>query len=175
MRAGCCRARLWREPAPGPREPAYPSALAHFVSTAAAVLVALGLFCAGLVALRRMGVSLGLALSLDVGEVSAVPEEVSPLEAVAPRSLPVAVAGKILGSAVLARVAGFIFRRPEGPPFWYQDLLAWVALLAVLGLGAEVLIQTVINPSLPEDKRLDLPAWQGVLSAVVGFYFGARS
>jgi hypothetical protein len=62
-----------------------------------------------------------------------------------------------------------------GPPYWYQDIQAWLALLAMLGLFAEVLIQSVINPTLPEDRRLHLPEVQAVLTAIVGFYFGART
>jgi hypothetical protein len=59
-------------------------------------------------------------------------------------------------------------------PFWFQDLQAWVALLALLCLGILVLAQ-VINTSLPVGQKLDLPMLESVLAALVGFYFGARS
>lgn len=62
-----------------------------------------------------------------------------------------------------------------GEPYWFQDIQAWVALLAMLGLGAEVIIQAIINPTLAEDKQLHLPEWQTILTGIVGFYFGARS
>jgi hypothetical protein len=50
---------------PEPRDqpaPPGPGVLAHFVSTTAAIVVALGLFCACLVVLRRLGVSLPIDL-----------------------------------------------------------------------------------------------------------------
>jgi hypothetical protein len=43
---------------PPPESFPYKAALLHFVSTAAAIIVALGVFCAGLLLLRRLGVSL---------------------------------------------------------------------------------------------------------------------
>lgn len=58
---------------------------------------------------------------------------------------------------------------------WFQDILAWVALLATLGLSAEVIIQLIINPGLSEEHRLYLHNWHLVLSGIVSFYFGARS
>jgi hypothetical protein len=58
---------------------------------------------------------------------------------------------------------------------WFQDMLAWVALLATFGLGAEVVIQLIINPSLDPDRRLQLYPVHVVLSAIISFYFGARS
>lgn len=56
----------------------------------------------------------------------------------------------------------------------YQDFLAWVSLLAVIGLVASILIELVINPSL-ERGNLNLPSWDALLAAIVAFYFGARS
>jgi hypothetical protein len=67
-----------------------------------------------------------------------------------------------------------MMRSPGGWP-WVQDLEAWVALLATLGLGVEIIIQLVINPSLDPAKQLSLPGWQMVLASVICFYFGVRS
>jgi hypothetical protein len=61
------------------------------------------------------------------------------------------------------------------PPYWFQDVQAWFALLAVIGLFIDLLIKVVINPSLAADQRLTLPHWEGALSAIVALYFGARS
>jgi hypothetical protein len=61
----------------------------------------------------------------------------------------------------------------QNPPYWWQDIEAWFALLGVIGLCIEVLIHFVINPTL--EKPLELPNWEGFLAAIVAFYFGARS
>jgi hypothetical protein len=58
-------------------------------------------------------------------------------------------------------------------PFWFQDVQAWVALLAMFCLGILVVIQLFISPSLPE--KVEVPTLESVLAALVGFYFGARS
>jgi hypothetical protein len=58
---------------------------------------------------------------------------------------------------------------------WFQDILAWVALLATLGLSAEVIVQLIINPSVEPEHRLHLHEWHLVLCGIISFYFGARS
>ena len=55
----------------------------------------------------------------------------------------------------------------------YQDALAALSLVAMLGFVAESIIIVFINPSLLD--RLDLRVWEAVLTAAVAFYFGARS
>jgi hypothetical protein len=60
------------------------------------------------------------------------------------------------------------------PPAWYQDMEAWVALIAVLLMSIATLIHLVISPSL-ESPILSMPEWECILSGVVAFYFGARS
>ena len=60
-------------------------------------------------------------------------------------------------------------------PFWFQDLQAWVALLALLLLGALMTLHAVINPTLDPQNRLDWPTVDAILAGLVGFYFGARS
>jgi hypothetical protein len=57
--------------------------------------------------------------------------------------------------------------------YWLQDLQAYVSLLAIIGLVVEFVILLVINPTL--QQPLKLPEWQGILAAIVAFYFGARS
>jgi hypothetical protein len=59
-------------------------------------------------------------------------------------------------------------------PYWYQDIQAWVALIAV-GLLVLVALIHVINLSLPTDLELEGQWIQAILAAAVGFYFGARS
>ena len=63
----------------------------------------------------------------------------------------------------------------RGTPPWFQDIQAWVALLATFAMGIEAVIQGIINPGLPSEKRVTIPELQIFLAAVTGFYFGARS
>jgi hypothetical protein len=62
-----------------------------------------------------------------------------------------------------------------GLPYWFLDILGWVALLAVLGLGVELLYYLVIREGVPEANRPTLDVWEGILAGIFGFYFGARS
>lgn len=55
----------------------------------------------------------------------------------------------------------------------FQDTLATLSLVAMLGLVAETVIVVFINPNLLQ--KLDLKVWEAVLTAAVAFYFGARS
>jgi hypothetical protein len=86
----------------------------------------------------------------------------------------VLVAAFLLGIFV-AWIAHQLQGGSEVTPYWFQDVLAWFSLLAVLGLAVEVLMLVVINPGLPPEKRLNLPTWQTWLAAVISFYFGVRS
>jgi hypothetical protein len=89
--------------------------------------------------------------------------------------LPVILLAAFFLGILVNRVTRTVASDSGGPPYWYQDILAWLALLAMLGLFMEVLIQAVINPSLPPERQIQLPQVQTVLAAIVGFYFGARS
>ena len=60
-------------------------------------------------------------------------------------------------------------------PYWFQDIEAWVALLALLGLGILTIVHIFINPTLATQDRMDVPPVEAFLAAAVGFYFGARS
>ncbi len=63
-------------------------------------------------------------------------------------------------------------------PFLYQDILAWLSLIAALLLGVAFLLQ-LIYPSLSAELRPALAekmtGLAAILAAVIGFYFGARS
>jgi hypothetical protein len=82
------------------------------------------------------------------------------------------VTGYILGhlSSGFMRIVG----RGQLPD-WFQDFEAWVALIAMFGMGVLLIVFLVINPSVSEQFKLDMPTTQAWLAAVVGFYFGARS
>lgn len=60
-------------------------------------------------------------------------------------------------------------------PYWFQDIQAWAAILAIGSLGVLLIILLFINPSLPLGQEIDLPLLEAILAALVGFYFGARS
>jgi hypothetical protein len=65
----------------------------------------------------------------------------------------------------------------QGPPYWFEDFEAWVALIAVLILAVQVLVLVFIRPSVSPDQQnlLEGGSWEGVFPALVGFYFGVRS
>jgi hypothetical protein len=89
-------------------------------------------------------------------------------------ALPMALllTGYLLGHLI----SGFLTRLGGGtPPAWYQDIEAWVALVAVMLLGIIVILRLVINMSLPMEQQLDVQLLETILAAIVGFYFGARS
>jgi hypothetical protein len=82
------------------------------------------------------------------------------------------VTGFFLGHAI----TGGVWMLSGGTlPFWFQDVQAWVALLALLGLGILTMVHLFINPTLQTQDRVDLPNLEAFLAAAVGFYFGARS
>jgi hypothetical protein len=87
--------------------------------------------------------------------------------------LPLVVLGTFFLGVLVARLANLLLAGPEGLPPWFQDILAWISLLAVLLFTAEILIRLVINPTL--NWELDLSAWESILAGVVAFYFGVRS
>jgi hypothetical protein len=73
-------------------------------------------------------------------------------------------------------ITGLVLRMSGGTlPYGFQDFQAWIALLALLGLGAILVVQLFINPTLAEPQRLTMQWVEEGLAALVGFYFGARS
>lgn len=89
--------------------------------------------------------------------------------------LPLILLGAFFAGAVVARLSRRLLAGPSGLPPWFQDLQAWLSLIAVLGLGAETIIRLVINPTLEPGRELHLLHWESVLAGVVAFYFGART
>lgn len=79
----------------------------------------------------------------------------------------------------LAILAGFflgvVLRTLMGaePPQAWQDIEAWISILALVGLLIAAIVHLVIGASLTE--KLSLPVSEGILGAVIAFYFGARS
>jgi hypothetical protein len=85
------------------------------------------------------------------------------------------IAGFLFG-LVIARI-GWMLGGKERQPGWYQDIQAWLALLAALGLAVAVIVHLVINPSREASggTAIKMPQLEYLLAPVVGFYFGARS
>jgi hypothetical protein len=77
------------------------------------------------------------------------------------------------GGYVLTRVVQWV----KGPvlPYAYQDIQAWVALIALIGMSILVMWYLFISPSLDASRQIDLGPLEAILAAAVGFYFGARS
>jgi hypothetical protein len=87
----------------------------------------------------------------------------------------VLLAGFFLG-VIVGRLANVFLADPiTGLPAWFQDVVAWVSLLAMLGLMAAILIHLIINPNVSPERQISAPQWEGFLAALVSFYFGIRS
>lgn len=79
---------------------------------------------------------------------------------------------------LLSMMAGFflgwlIGLGPWRGVYWFQDIQAWLSLIAMGLLGIDIVIRLFINPNMERD--FDLPLWEEILVGVVAFYFGVRS
>jgi hypothetical protein len=88
--------------------------------------------------------------------------------------LPLLLVAAFFAGLVMAKVGHWLepYRTAR---HWLQDIEAWLALIAVMLLTLEVMIQLVINPSLPPERQINLWHLEHILAAIVGFYFGART
>ncbi|MCS6850525.1 MAG: hypothetical protein NZ700_05065 [Gemmataceae bacterium] len=89
--------------------------------------------------------------------------------------LPIVLLGAFFLGVIVERAAQVLLHGPQGMPGWYQDVKAWLSLLAIMGLAAEVIIQLVLAPTVDWAAGWNLPHWQMILTGVVAFYFGTRS
>jgi hypothetical protein len=60
-------------------------------------------------------------------------------------------------------------------PFWFQDVQAWFALLAAIGLTIIVILHLFVFPNIEQSLRFSTTTLETIVAAIVGFYFGARS
>jgi hypothetical protein len=100
------------------------------------------------------------------------PEYETPPQGAEPLLLLLLLSGYFLGHVVtriVLRMAGGTL------PYWFQDIQAWFALIALVILGILMIVHVLINPSLSAEYKLDVPQLEAILAAIVGFYFGARS
>jgi hypothetical protein len=82
--------------------------------------------------------------------------------------LPLVILGSFFMGVCVRSIAG-----RDNPPQALQDTEAWLSLLALVGLGAAVIIHLVIGPTV--EGFASMPHWEGFLAAIIAFYFGARS
>ena len=78
-----------------------------------------------------------------------------------------AVVGGLVGGSLLRSLP---FQRSNA----FRAFQAWVSVIAMLLLVAEVIVEVAIKPSLGEDIG-DIGIWRTVLTAVVATYYGIRS
>lgn len=73
-------------------------------------------------------------------------------------------------------LSGWIIGRgPWRGAAFFQDIQAWVSLLAMIGLVIEVIVLVFINPSLEKSSPLDLHMLEAILTGIIAWYFGSRS
>jgi hypothetical protein len=87
----------------------------------------------------------------------------------------VVVLGAFFVGIVVGRIGHALFAGPLGPPPWFQDIQAWVALLSMVGMTIEIVIRFVINPSVAPERQLTWTELETGVAALVAFYFGVRS
>jgi hypothetical protein len=85
--------------------------------------------------------------------------------------LVVVLVAYFVGHAITGVVHTFWGNPPPAP---YQDLEAWVAMLAMIGLVVVVLMH-LGNLKLAVENRVPMDYAQAVVSGLIGLYFGARS
>jgi hypothetical protein len=56
----------------------------------------------------------------------------------------------------------------------FQDIQAWVSILAMIGLGVEFIIRVFINPNVSQERGFDTFPWECALTGTIAFYFGSR-
>jgi hypothetical protein len=90
-----------------------------------------------------------------------------------PSGIFILVPGGFLLGWFVGRIAHALFQ--DNVPPWYQDIQAWVAIVAMGILIIVMLLVMFINPGMSPEKQIDTTTWDGVLVAIVSFYFGART
>src|SRR5262249_36112554 len=51
-------------------------------------------------------------------------------------------------------------------PYWFLDFQAWIALLALFGMGGLLLVHVFINPSLPDTQQINMTTVEAFLGAL---------
>lgn len=99
-----------------------------------------------------------------------------PLNKLVPQPGQLSQWSKLLVALAVGLGSGYLMGRgPWRKSAVFQDIQAWVSLLAMLGLAAEIIIVLFINPNLRQELKVDLSTWEAILTGIVMWYFGARS
>jgi hypothetical protein len=77
----------------------------------------------------------------------------------------------VLGGFFIGHALTWLFSRVSGGqlPAWFQDLQAWVALLGMAGLATYLVIHLFVQQGFESE------VWEGIVTGLVAFYFGARA
>jgi hypothetical protein len=88
----------------------------------------------------------------------------------------------VWGGYVIGVIARHIGRRTRGIFFnegeqavLLPDIIAWISVLAMVGMLVMLLITLVINPSLTEHPQITLTLFGDIVAGIAAFYFGVRS
>ena len=80
----------------------------------------------------------------------------------------------VLGAYAGGFVIGYLLRYlPFRDSMVFQSFFAWMSMIAMAMLFAQIIIQAFINPTLHD--KLDLRTWEAIVVAVTACYFGKRS
>jgi hypothetical protein len=82
--------------------------------------------------------------------------------------LPLCILGAFFFGVIVRAVVG-----REDPPYFLQDMEAWLSLISIIGLCVAVIIHLIIMPSL--ESSISWSLWEAILASVIAFYFGERS
>ncbi len=79
---------------------------------------------------------------------------------------------------LIAMVAGLLVGMLVGKGPWrklpaFQDIQAWISIVALLALGTELVIDLVVRKRLTD--AIDPVTWNTALIAILSFYFSSRS
>jgi hypothetical protein len=69
---------------------------------------------------------------------------------------------------------GYLLRiMPFRNHWFFQSFLAWISLLSIAILFAEIIIQAFVKPTLKDE--FDLHIWEAIVTGITACYFGTRS
>jgi hypothetical protein len=82
--------------------------------------------------------------------------------------LPLVILGGFFLGTIVRSITVRIAPRPA-----FQDMEAWISLIALLMIAIAGVIHLVVDPSL--ERTLYMPVWESFVGGAVAFYFGERS
>ncbi|HZZ78192.1 MAG TPA: hypothetical protein VFE62_06720 [Gemmataceae bacterium] len=82
--------------------------------------------------------------------------------------LPVAILGGFFVGIVISSIVRHIHK-----PAWWQDIEAWISLVALIGIAISALIHLVVERY--SENPIPVPTFNAIVGGIVAFYFGERS